>query len=348
MKRVAIIFLALTVGLSVGLWLKVRALRAAEQAPAGSSGVIEGVHVDVSTRLSARVREVRVREGQAVKKDQLLVVLDCREQTALLAGARAQLAAAKAQGAAAQAQIEVALGAARAARASVQASGARSSALAANRSLSSRQAERIRKLQGEGGATAIDLDRAATQLKNLDRQPGALRAQLSAARGQAAAARARADAARKQAEAARAQIVAAKANVERADVLIGECSLRAPISGRVQLRAREPGELALPGSRLLTLIQMDPVEAVFYLPNRELGQAKPGRSVVVRADTYPARRFEGVIRHVSSEAEFTSRTVQTRRDRDRLVYAVTVDIPNPEGLLRAGMPVDIRIAGGTR
>lgn len=345
MKRVAIIFVVLSVVLSVGLWLKVRELRAAEDAPAGSSGVIEGVQVDISARLAARVVDVRVREGEQVKKGQLLVTLDCREQQALLAAARAQLMGASSQAAAARAQVDAALGAARAASASVRASGAQRSALEASRGLSSRQSKRIKQLQGEGGATAVELDRASTQLTSLDQQLTALRSQQAAARGQAAAARARTEATRKQAEAARANIAAAKANVERVSALVDECTLRAPIAGAVLIRAREPGELALPGARLLTLIRTDPVEAVFYLPNRELGLARPGRSVTVRADTYPERRFKGVIRSVSSEAEFTARTVQTRRDRDRLVYAVTIELANADGALRAGMPVDIRIDG---
>jgi len=48
------------------------------------------------------------------------------------------------------------------------------------------------------------------------------------------------------------------------------------------------------------------------------------------------------------EAEFTPRNVQTREDRDRLVYAVEVAIPNPKGLLRPGMPVEITIPGTGR
>jgi HlyD family secretion protein len=85
-----------------------------------------------------------------------------------------------------------------------------------------------------------------------------------------------------------------------------------------------------------------------YVPNAELSAAAPGRQVVAVADAWPGKTFEGAIRRVSASAEFTPRNVQTREDRDRLVYAVDVVIPNPDGLLRPGMPVEISIPGTER
>ena len=62
------------------------------------------------------------------------------------------------------------------------------------------------------------------------------------------------------------------------------------------------------------------------------------------ADAYPGRVFDGTIYYVSPRAEFTPRNVQTREDRERLVYAVEVRISNPNMALRAGMPVEVTIA----
>jgi HlyD family secretion protein len=68
----------------------------------------------------------------------------------------------------------------------------------------------------------------------------------------------------------------------------------------------------------------------------------------VVADAYPGQRFEGTIRHVSTKAEFTPKNVQTREDRDRLVYGVQVRIQNRDGRLRPGMPVEVSIDGTGR
>lgn len=345
MKRILIIFAVLIVGLSVALGLKVCENRQIALRPAGGSGVVEGTEVDIVSRISSRIVKVRVKEGDKVKAGEVLVELDCRENQALLAAAESRLIAAQSSAAAAQSQVNAALGSAQAATAGVKANRAQAQALQANREATSRQARRIEQLQGKGGATASDLDQVTTQVKNLSDQIRALEAQTSAARGQAAAARAGAQVAHKQAEVALAAITAAKAEVERTRTLVEECRLTAPLSGRVQTRAYEPGEVVLPGTRILTVVALDEVKTIFYIPNRELAAAAPQRSVTVIADAYPGQRFSGAIVSISSEAEFTPRNVQTREDRDRLVYAVEVRVPNPEGKLRPGMPVEVTIDG---
>jgi HlyD family secretion protein len=346
MKRVIVVFVVLVVGLGAGLWIKVRQTRAAAQGAPGSSGVIEGKEVDVASRLPARIAKVLVREGERVKAGQVLVELDCREQRALLSAAQAALKGAQGQAAAAQSQVAAALGSARAAVAGIHATGAQQKALQATRAATSRQVKRISQLKGEGGATEADLDRASTQAEQLGEQLSALRAKAQVARSQAAAARARAEAIRRQAEAALSGIQGARANLERAQAVVDECTLRAPVAGVVLTRAYEPGEVVLPGSRVLTVVRLDPVETVFYVPNRHLAGAAAGRPVQVSADAYPERTFRGKVLSVAAEAEFTPRNIQTREDRDRLVYAVRAEIPNKDRALRPGMPVEVRITQG--
>ena len=75
---------------------------------------------------------------------------------------------------------------------------------------------------------------------------------------------------------------------------------------------------------------------------------KPGAPAVVVADAWPGERFEGTVRTVSLEAEFTPRNIQTRTDRDRLVYPVEVTVRNRDGKLRAGMPVQVTLTGTGR
>lgn len=348
MKRVLVVFLVLVVGLSIGLFIKVRQNTQALFGPTRGSGVIEGLEAGVGARFAARILEVRAMEGDEVEKGQPLVLLDCREQNALLAAARARMESAEKGAAAAKAQVQAALGTARAAEVNVDASDAQRLALSETREVTSRQAERITKLQGEGGATAMELDRATTQVRELGEQLRALDARTSAAKGQAAAANAQADAAREQAEAALAAIGAARADVERAQALVDECTLVAPISGVIETRAFEPGEVALPGTRLLTIVSIADVEATFFVPNRELGVAVVGREITASADTYDAETFRGRIIAVSPKAEFTPRNVQTREDRDRLVYAVKVRFANEGKKLRPGMPVEVTIPGTER
>jgi HlyD family secretion protein len=141
------------------------------------------------------------------------------------------------------------------------------------------------------------------------------------------------------------QIEVARAAVQRAVLAVGECKLTAPRSGYVLIRSVEPGEVVMPGSRVITIVDISEVKATFYIPNAELSAVRPGRKVEVRADAFPKKVFPGKIIRVGKEAEFTPRNVQTRDDRDRLVYAVEVQLPNPKGLLRPGMPVEVSVPG---
>lgn len=348
MKRVLIIFVVLIVVLSTGLWIKVRENEARLSAPPGGTGTIEGLSYNVSARIPSRILALHVEEGGAVEKGQIVADLDCEEQNALLDAAQAKMRAAESQAEAAQAQLEAALGAARAAQAQIDATGAQAGALEATRGVTSRTADRLTKLRGEGGVTEADYDRASSQVDQINEQLKALGAQQRAAKGQADAAKAQAEAVRRQAQAATEAITAAQADVRRAKALVAECTLKAPANGLVLTRALEPGEAVLPGSRVIEIVALDPVETTFYLPNRDLAAAAPGKKVNIFADAYPDRVFQGEISHVAAEAEFTPRNVQTREDRDRLVYAVKVRIPNGDKALRPGMPVEAQIEGATR
>ena len=343
MKRIVIVFAILIATFSILLGIKVRQMNAEQLKPAGGSAVIEGTEADVTSRLTARIESIAVEEGDAVKAGDVLVKLDCSEPNALLQAASARLAAAEHQATAARAQVDAALGSANAAAAGINAAGAQRQALQSTQAVTDRQVKRIDRLATEGGATESDLERATAQADQLAKQVDALESQLSAARGQARAARAAAEAAKAQAEAAVNAISAAQAEVLRAQSLVDECAIEAPINGYVETRAFEPKEVVLPGSKILSLVRLDLVEATFYLPNRDLAAAKRGTAVTAIADAHPGKVFDGKIERVAAQAEFTPRNVQTRDDRDRLVYAVTAVFENPEAELRPGMPVEISV-----
>jgi HlyD family secretion protein len=60
----------------------------------------------------------------------------------------------------------------------------------------------------------------------------------------------------------------------------------------------------------------------------------------VSVDAYPDRRWTGTISFISSEAEFTPRSVQTFKERTNLVYRIKIQLDNPDGALKPGMPAD--------
>jgi HlyD family secretion protein len=136
--------------------------------------------------------------------------------------------------------------------------------------------------------------------------------------------------------------------VARGRLLAGESEVRAPRAAEVATLPHEAGELVSPGAVLVRLVDLREVTATFYVPNAEVGSVKPGARAVVVADAWPGEAFEGKVRTVALEAEFTPRNIQTRTDRDRLVYPVEVVVENRDGKLRAGMPVQVSLPGTGR
>jgi HlyD family secretion protein len=341
MRRAVLLVLALVVVLGALLGLRLLRERRAAEGPPGGSGVVEGTAVDVRSRLNARVLKRHVEEGMPVEKGALLFSLDCSEPEANLAEAEARLAMVRAQADSAHA---VALAAGRGSEAALeQAAGSKAQldALAEQHGLAQRQAERMETL-GEA-VTESSRDQARAQAETLGQQLAASRHGSTAASRQARAAAEQERASRQQAEAATRAIQAAEATLRRASISVAECDVLAPLSGRVETLVLEPGELALPGAVLARLVDTRNPKATFYLPNAELAAAHPGQSATVRADAYPGRTFTARVLTVAYEAEFTPRNVQTRSDRDRLVYPVEVRVADPEGLLLPGMPVDIAL-----
>lgn len=362
MKRVVVFFVVLVTALAAVLYFRLRDQRLEAARPSGGSATIEGTEVDVVARIPARIAAVRVREGDTVHAGDPLVELECSEPRAALAQADASVGAAQAALEAAKVSVDLARHSittaerqALAADATARATRAQRLALEVQHAAAKRAEGRVERLASAGVASEQVLDQSQSQASALRRQIQAVAVSAQAAEAQAAVAATSPDtaaiqvrAAEAQVHAAQQQIAAAEAARARAAVSVGECVLVAPLDGYVQTRSYEPGEAVLPGSRILSIVDTREVKAIFYLPNAELGAAAPGQKVSVVPDAYPERTFEGAIRRVAVTAEFTPRNVQTREDRDRLVYAVEVRIPNQDGTLRPGMPVEVTIPGTGR
>ncbi|MBI4672803.1 MAG: efflux RND transporter periplasmic adaptor subunit [Chloroflexi bacterium] len=139
---------------------------------------------------------------------------------------------------------------------------------------------------------------------------------------------------------AQAQVQQAQAALEVLNVHLAKTKIVAPSDGIISRRAANPGELATPGTALLTLSHLDPVELTVYVPETRLGAIQLGSKIPVQVDSFPDRAFEGTVIYISDQAEFTPRNVQTREERVNTVFAVKLQIPNSALELKPGMPAD--------
>lgn len=119
--------------------------------------------------------------------------------------------------------------------------------------------------------------------------------------------------------------------------------LLSPTKGTIILRAVEPGEIVSSGKVVLTIADLARLEIKVFLPEAMLGRIRIGQSVQIVVDSHPDRLFEGSVSRISDKAEFTPKNVQTKDERVKTVYAVTVSAGDHDGVLKPGMPCDVII-----
>jgi HlyD family secretion protein len=289
------------------------------------TGTVEATQVDVSTKITGRIVARPVKEGDAVTEGQLLARLDATE---LAADARRQEAAVRS----AQATLRDLLAGARGeeiedARAALQSAEA-------TRIMNERDFRRAEELSRRELIAAQEVDRARQAYEVATAQERSARQRqnllLSGSRPE-------------QIEAARGQLAQAESALAMARSRLKEMIILSPLDGVVLRKNLEVGEMATPGVSILTLMNPRELWVRAYVPEEEIGRIKIGDPARVKVDAYPGRTFPGRIIEIASEAEFTPKNVQTKKERVNLVFRIKIAVDNPEGILKPGMPADADI-----
>jgi HlyD family secretion protein len=147
-------------------------------------------------------------------------------------------------------------------------------------------------------------------------------------------------AAQAQVAAVKAAIGAAQAQVAQLTSEIDDSSLRAPIVGIIQLRLAEPGEVLGAGGRVLLLIDPNDQYMNLYLPASVTGRLTVGDEARILLDALPAQPLKAKISFVAAKSQFTPKEVETRDERQKLVFRVKVRLIEPSAVPQAkpGMP----------
>jgi HlyD family secretion protein len=175
-------------------------------------------------------------------------------------------------------------------------------------------------------------------------------ARVAAAQGQLQTAQAQYDLlaagpSREQVAAADAVVAQAEETLRTFDVQADKLVVRAPQDGVVIARNVEAGEVVGPGATVFVLGQLDTLQLTVYLPEDSYGHVKLGQAAHVVVDSYPGVTFTASVVRIADQAEFTPRNVQTVEGRRTTVYAIKLDVPNPDGKLKPGMPADVTFNG---
>jgi len=283
--------------------------------------------VTLAFRVPGRLDEMLKSEGDQVRADEVIAVLD-------KAPFELQLAQAKAAAEVANAQLKTVEAGAR--REDIS----QARAVLAERKAASERAqntfERTQRLEASGAATTqalIDARSAAEQTRSAVLAAQAtLNKLVNGARSE-------------EIIVAHSQAAQAQAAVAIAELNLADTELKAKTAGVVVIRAIEPGAMVQVGSPALVVAFEDPVWVRAYAAAKDLAALQPGAAVRVYSDARPEKPYVGQVGYVSPQAEFTPKNVETEELRSSLVYRFRVIIKDHDGGLRQGMPVTIRLGG---
>ena len=133
------------------------------------------------------------------------------------------------------------------------------------------------------------------------------------------------------------------ARIDRLKTDIDDCVLKTPIRGRILYRLAEPGEILGAGGKVLTVLELTDVYMTIYLPANQVGKVIIGSAARIKLDAVPEFTLPASVSFVAPEAQFTPREVETRTEREKLMFRIKVKI-DPELLkkhiekVKTGLP----------
>lgn len=151
------------------------------------------------------------------------------------------------------------------------------------------------------------------------------------------------DTAKTLAAADKANVDALRASFELAVTRLGFAKLVSSLNGYVLAKSALAGEVVQIGAPVFTVIDLNNIWVTAYINETALGRVKFNQPAEVVTDTYPGKKYQGRISFISSEAEFTPKTIQTTEERVKLVYRIKVKVDNSSLELKPGMPADAYI-----
>lgn len=271
-----------------------------------ASGVFETTEVIVSARGTGEIVSLDVEEGRTVTANQPLGELDMTQ----LMLKKLQLAAGKDAATSRRLNTATQVAALRQQIANLRTEEAR-----------------FKALLEDGAATQKQVDDIGYQIATLQQQLSATDEQVSSAN-----------------HSIDGQSAGFDAQIGQVDDMMEQAVITSPIDGIILSKYAEAGEYAVPGRALFKVADISEMKLRAYITADQLTGLQIGQKVKVYADQGADGRkeYEGTVSWISSEAEFTPKTIQTRDERSNLVYAIKITVHN-DGLIKRGMYGDVKL-----
>jgi HlyD family secretion protein len=308
-------------------------------------GHFEASEVTVSAQTSGQLLRFDVDEGERLEEGEIVGLVDTTQLVAQRDALLAQRQSLLAQRTSLLAQRQATLAQGGATRSQVGEAQAQAVGVAAQLATAREELARTERLYADAAATARELNQREGEVAALEAQLRQAEARVGTTRRQAGATEAQATVAEAQAAGTVEQAASLGAQLEGIESRLREARLTNPVAGTVLTVLARRGETVQPGAPLYTVADLDTLTLRAYATGDQLAHLRLGGAVTVLFDGEDGLASrQGTVTWIASEAEFTPNTIQTRDERADLVYAFEARVPNPDGLLKVGMPGEVQFA----
>lgn len=334
----------LAVGIAIGFYCLSRDRKATAL---HVTGVIDGIEVNLSSKVAGKISRISCNEGDKVQAGQVVITLESDDIKASLEQAMAGVERAKANVNVAEASIENSRANVLAAEAEVKSAAADLEKAGAQMEESGRQAERRKDLYNGNLISKESRDQMVTEHAINVAANDSSKEKLNAARSRKDAAAGQLNAAIGQWNSSKAMLKEAEANRAFFRSKRDDTSIGTPVTGTVIFKALETGEMVSPGAAVLTIVDLSSLYARVDIDETKIGRVVLNGKAFVRVEGVPGKTFEGRISEIGRYGEFATQRDVVRGREDIKTFRVKVRVDDPSGMLKPGMTVDVEIPGKT-
>lgn len=300
-----------------------------------ATGTFEADEVIISAEASGKLTQFNVEEGSSLQAGQQIGIIDCSNMDLQKQQAQASLNAINQKTNSASPQILIY-------EQQIAAQQSNINVLKEQLKVQQREQKRIENLVKADAVPSKQLDDINGAIDILKQQITAAQSQIKVLQNQIEA--------QKQAIAIQNRGILSESDPQRLRVAqiedqLENCTITNPLTGTVLTKYAEANEITAPGKALYKIAPLDTLTLRAYLTGNQLPTIKLGQSVKVLVDNGDGgyKEMPGTIKWISDKAEFTPKTIQTKEERQNLVYAVKIKVPN-DGYLKIGMYGEVKLS----
>ena len=311
----------------------------------GTTGIVEGTEVNLSSKVSGRISEICCKEGDIVNVGNVVVRLESNDLKASVEQATAAVARARADILSTEAAVKNSEANVRSSEAEIKNAEADKELAKVQMDEALRQKERAEKLFNGGLISKADMDLATTSYDSSDATVSAADARLKAATSKRDAAISGLSSSRSLLASARAGLHEADAALKFQEARLKDMEIVSPIAGVVVFKGMETGEVVSPGATILTIVDLKDLWARIDLEETYIGRVRLGDEAEITVNGLPGNRFTGTVAEIGKEADFATQRDVTRGRQDIKSFRVKIKVRDDSGTLKPGMTVMVEIQG---